>query len=42
MDAQLSLGDAGDADLRGSVARLEAARAELRVELYGTRGGGSA
>ncbi|MFZ0531242.1 MAG: hypothetical protein WAL91_11990 [Propionicimonas sp.] len=39
MDAQLSLGSAGDEDLRGSVARLEAARAELRVELDGTSGG---
>jgi len=40
MDAQVAPEPAG-ADLRGAVARVEAVRAELRVELDGTSGGGS-
>jgi hypothetical protein len=39
MDAQLALGSAGDADLRGAVARVEAARVQLRAELDGTSRG---
>lgn len=41
MDAQLSSGATDGADLRGAVARVEAARAELRAELNGTSGGES-